>query len=198
MSGAGNASDHARPREPLAPIEATRLWATYCAGASPLAIIALDDLYRALRKPLVEFCRLKGCDGELADEVSEQAWVRLLVRKPPARRGFIALLRKTAQNLALKALRERTSGSVQALPIRVARDPPEPAEQSETIQAVRDCLSHLASADRAFLLLVDVHGLTRAAACELLGWDLAPSTSHERHLRIRQELSDCLKSKKIL
>ncbi|MBP7745508.1 MAG: hypothetical protein KA383_05205 [Phycisphaerae bacterium] len=56
MSGIRDDFDHAEPGEPLTPIEATRLWATYCAGANPLAIVALDYLYRALRNARRRSC----------------------------------------------------------------------------------------------------------------------------------------------
>lgn len=82
--------------EPLSAGEANQLWERYRSGVSPVSMAALDRLYRALRPPLVEFCRAKGCDAELADEAAEQAFIRLMIRKPAARRGFIPLLRKTA------------------------------------------------------------------------------------------------------
>ena len=183
--------------EALSTEEVTRLWEMYLTAASPLAPMALARLYRTLRRPLVDFCRLKGCDPELAEEVAQQAWVRLMERKPPSR-TFISLIRKTAQNLAFKALRGRSATR------RPRRERPEPegdsaesAERSEVLQGVRDCVSRLNDEDRAYLIACDVDGLSRRAACELLGWNIAASTAYQRHVRIRAQVASCLKKKSL-
>jgi len=181
----------------LSPAEATRLWELYRSGSNPHAVAALDQLYRCLRRPLVAFCRLKGCDPELADEVSERAWVRLLERKPRARTGFIPLLRKTAQNLWYQELRAQRT--VPLCDTRTADDDPTRAiVGNDTAIALEECLDRLDPESRAFFVFVHVHGLTQKAACELLGWDIAASTAHERLERTQEQLEACLQKKSVL
>ena len=69
---------------------------------------------------------------------------------------------------------------------------------AEAVQAVRACLSKLAPENRLYITYLDIHGLTQRAACELLGWRVAGSTAHKRHLRIRARLRHCLEEKNIL
>jgi DNA-directed RNA polymerase specialized sigma24 family protein len=90
-------------RSKLSPEEANQLWEAYRSGGNPSAMRAIDTLYRTLRPVLIEFCKSKGCDAELADEITEQAFFRLMHRKPQARSGFVSLIRKTAQNLVADA-----------------------------------------------------------------------------------------------
>ena len=184
------------PQAPLSATDATSLWHAYRSRTNPEAVAAFDRLYLALRRPLVEFCKLRGCDSELADEVAERTWVRLIVRKPPATRSFIGLLRRTAQNLCHEARRE-VHESASLLDSATADNPAEVVERNDTIRAVRDCLSQLPPEDQAFLAYVHNHGLSQRAACELLGWRIAPSTCHQRYGRIRAALAGCLKKKGI-
>ncbi len=210
----------------LSPDQANRLWEEFRAGHNPAGRAALDGLYRSLRKPLVEFCMLKGCDPELADEIAETAFVRLIIRRPVARRGFISLLRKTAQNLCRDAQKSRRrsptplphpgdapqdrAATVRERPATRAptvRERPSPqshapsaserVSRDETIQAVQDCLAQLPPEHRAFIVYHEVEGLTQQAACDLLGWKIAPSTAHARLARIREQLARCLEKKKI-
>ncbi len=182
----------------LSPNDANRLWEKYCAaGGGAAGREALDRLYRSLRRPLVEFCRLKGCDSELADETAEATFIRLIVRKPAARRGFIPLLRKTAQNLCYDALKARRRTVPSDAPIR-ALGASDGSIDNETVQAVRDCLNTLKPEDRALVLYHHVDGLTQRAACDLLGLDAAPSTITVRLKQIRDQLARCLKKKLIL
>ncbi len=176
--------------------EANQLWERYRSDGAPAGTAALDQLYRALRTPLFAFCRVKCGDPELADEIAEQAFVRLMIRKPRARRGIIPLLHKTAFNLIRDAWRTRS------IPIgHTAEAPPSPTvdpERAEDVEAVRDCLTALPPEDRLFIAYVDMYGLTQGSACHLLGWRIAASTAHRRYRRIRAQLRACLEKKNIL
>ncbi len=176
--------------------EATRLWGEFCAGEQPAARDALDRLYRGLRRPLIDFCRLKGCDPELADEIAEAAFVRLLVRRPPARKGFIPLLRKTAQNLqrdARRRLRRQSEPPERPPP----GNPGSEAIEAETVRAVRGCLRTIPAEDRALVIYHHVDGLTQKAASELLGLNTSPAGLTARLKRARERLARCLKKKLI-
>ena len=175
---------------------ANRLWREFCAGQQPAAREALDRLYRGLRHPLIDFCRLKGCDPELADEIAEHTFVRLLVRRPPARKGFIPLLRKTAQNLHRDAQR-RAQRQFEPPIAPLPRDPPQAAMEAETARAVWDCLGTLEPEDRALVICHHVDGLTQKAACDLLGLDISPAGATARLKRARESLARCLKKKMI-
>lgn len=189
------ADDHETRAESLSPEQATQLWNVFRTTSPPAGRDALDRLYRSLRHPLVRFCRLKGCDPELADEIAEAAFIRLIVRKPTPRRGFIPLLHKTAQNLCRDAQKRRPqsdpppiSPESAAADVRVIHD--------ESVEAVRDCLNTLDPEDRALLIYHHVEGLTQQAAAELLGLRAAPSTIAVRLKRIRDALARCLKKKR--
>ncbi len=192
-------------RATLSPEEGNQLWEAYRSGGNPAAMRAMDTLYRALRPVLIEFCKSKGCDAELADEITEQAFFRLMHRKPQARSGFISLIRKTAQNLIADARadargdarKSSRSAAFASSAEDAGADPVASAQRSETIQAVRDCLARLQADERAFLTFIAVNGLTHRAACEILDWQIAPSTAHKRYHRIREELARCLKEKNI-
>ncbi len=188
-------------RATLSPEDANQLWEAYRSGSNPAAMRAIDALYRALRPPLIEFCKSKGCDAELADEITEQAFFRLMHRKPSARSGFISLIRKTAQNLLADARADARKSSRPAAPATspedASTDPVASAQRSETIQAVRHCLARLQPDERAFLTFIAVNGLTQRVACEMLGWQIAPSTAHKRYHHIRDELAQCLKEKQV-
>ena len=204
-AGSGRISVRMMDRATLSPEEANQLWEAYRSGSNPTAMRAIDALYRALRPVLIEFCKSKGCDAELADEITEQAFFRLMHRKPPARSGFISLIRKTAQNLLADARADARGDarkpSRSAAPAKSAEDgstdPVASAQRSETIQAVRDCLARLQPDERAFLTFIAVNGLTQRVACEMLGWQIAPSTAHKRYYHIRDVLARCLKEKQV-
>ena len=197
MSAAHKSDEpHDTRAEGLSTDEATRLWHEFRAGGNPVGPEALGRLYRCLRHPLIDFCRLQGCDPELADEIAEAAFVRLFVRRPPARKGFIPLLRKTAQNLHRDARRQARRQPEPALP-SLPRDPSEAVMDAETVQAVRDCLGTLDPEDRALVICHHVDGLTQKAACELLGLDISPAGTTARLKRARERLARCLKKKMI-
>lgn len=184
-------------RATLSSEEANQLWEAYRSGSNPAAMRAIDALYRALRPVLIEFCRSKGCDAELADEITEQAFFRLMHRKPQAKSGFISLIRKTAQNLLADALKSSRSAALAISVENGSTDPVASAQRSETIQAVRDCLARLQADERAFLTFIVVYGLTQRVSCEMLGWQIAPSTAHKRYHHIRNVMALCLKEKNI-
>ncbi|MEE9293916.1 MAG: RNA polymerase sigma factor [Phycisphaerae bacterium] len=205
----------AGPAAGLSPYDANQLWETFCAGGNPAAREALDRLYRALRQPLVEFCRLKGCDAELADEVAESSFIRLIVRKPAARSGFIPLLQKTAQNQCHDAKKQRHRSLSRDTAPDSAHDParsdtiPERSDtirapsasagsaHNETTRAVHDCLNTLDPQDRALVIYHHVAGLTQRAASELLGLNISAPAVTARLKRAREQLARCLKKKSI-
>jgi RNA polymerase sigma factor (sigma-70 family) len=158
-------------------------------------------LYRALSPRLIAFCRRKGCDASLAEELAQQAWVRLIQRRPETR-SFISLLLKTAQNLNLMALRKgatdaRCRSTEPAGRLAGGVDPAVVAAHRDERQTVRACLSDLGDEDRAFLILCDVEGLSRREACRRVGWDISTSTAHQRHTRIRAELAAALEKNSV-
>lgn len=176
--------------------EATRLWEQFRSGPNPASGEAMGRLYRSLRRALIKFCQLQGCDPELADEITEAAFVRLFVLRPPARKGFIPLLRKTAQNLYLDA-RKRARRKFEPTLTPPPSDPSEKAMEAETVRAVRDCLGTLDPEDRALVICHHVNGLTQKAACDLLGLDISPAGTTARLKRARERLARCLKNKMI-
>ena len=101
----------------------------YIADTGSGGLAALDRLYRASSHELVAFCRRKGFNVDLAEDVAQQAWLRLIERKPQSR-SFIGLLRKTAQNLGFMAMRERPATRV-TLREEPKCDPAAVAERNE-------------------------------------------------------------------
>ena len=174
--------------------EATHLWREFRVGRQPGARYALDRLYRALRHPLIDFCKRRGCDYEQADEITEAAFIRLFIRRSPARKGFIPLLRKTAQNL-LRDAQRRALRQPEPASTPPPSDPSKAAIEAETVRAVRDCLDTLEPEDRALVICHHVDGLTQRAACELLGLSMSPAGLTARLRRARERLGRCLKKK---
>ena len=167
----------------------------YIADTGSGGLAALDRLYRASSHELVAFCRRKGFNVDLAEDVVQQAWLRLIERKPQSR-SFIGLLRKTAQNLGFMAMRERPATRV-TLREEPKCDPAAVAERNEALLLVRACLWRLKVDDRAFLIACDVGGLNRREACARVGWHIAASTAHQRHVRLRGKLAAALEKKSI-
>jgi len=197
VSGPNAPSDGGQPRELFSPEEATRLWDLYRLGSGEAAEEAFDRLYRALHQPLLAFCKLRGCDAELADEVADRTWIRLIAAKPRAQRSFPSLLRKAAQNVLYETLRsERRERAIE----RDSESQIQPAarlECDERAKAVRDCLAKLPPQEQVFFRAIHVDGLTHGLAAELVGWSVAASTVHRRYLNIRAALVRCLKKKGI-
>ena len=127
----------------MSPEDANQLWAACLSGTNPSATSAIEALYTAFRPPLMEFCKSKGCDAELADEITEQAFFRLMRHQPEARSGFISLIRKTAQNLIADARKARRPAALAESADDGSTDPVASAQRNETIQAVQDCLARL-------------------------------------------------------
>ncbi|MCO5167061.1 MAG: RNA polymerase sigma factor [Planctomycetes bacterium] len=152
--------------------EVERAWR---AGASAGLGELFRRHYRGLVGYLVRFTRDLGA----AEDLAQQAFVRLLDRRAAAGAGgrFRALVYTAARNLALNERRRQgrryvARASLSALPEEPPARPVEPLEAlvaDEELAAFRAALAALPSDERAAFDLKEVQGLTYAEAGARLG-----------------------------
>jgi RNA polymerase sigma-70 factor (ECF subfamily) len=157
---------------------------------------AFGALYAQYRSRLYSFLlRLSGRPA-LAEELSQEVWLRL-VTKPPAPRPGVPLgpwLYRVARNLYFSYLRSRNMDATRtceltAIPLRpsLQPDPWEELAEKETHRILHAALAGLPPAYRECLLLVTAGGLTPQQAAEIL--DLPAPTLRKRLSRAREMLA---------
>lgn len=117
----------------------------------------INALFHEVYPPLFRYCHRLTGDPDAADDLAQEAFVRLLDRGPrgPAR-GLRVWMFRVATNLIRDAARQ----SATRRRIMAGAPPPDPApspegevEQMERVREVRKALEQLAPRDREVLLL---------------------------------------------
>lgn len=155
--------------------EVERAWR---AGASA----GLGELFRRHYRGLVTYLARFTRDLGAAEDLAQQAFVRLLDRRDRrdgagAGGRFRALVYTAARNLALNERRRQgrryvARASLSALPEEPPAHPVEPLDAlvaGEELAAFREALAALPADERAAFELKEVHGLTYAEAGGRLG-----------------------------
>jgi RNA polymerase sigma-70 factor (ECF subfamily) len=160
---------------------------------------AFDEVYASLRARLFSFLlRLTG-RRELAEDLSQETWLRLAGRTADLREDTVlsAWLFTVARNLAASYWRSRwldgplaTSLEDLDLPDDPAATPERLAEASDERRVLEVSLAALAATDREILLLVGAEGLSPAEAAAVCG--LKPGTLRKRLERARSRLAEAL------
>jgi len=160
---------------------------------------AFDEVYAAFRARLFSFLlRLTG-RREVAEDLSQETWLRLADRAADLREDSVlsAWLFTVARNLAASYWRSRwldgplaTSLEDLDLPDDPAATPERLAEASDDRRALEASLAALSAVDREVLLLVGAEGLSPAEAAAVCG--LKPGTLRKRLERARARLTAAL------
>jgi RNA polymerase sigma-70 factor (ECF subfamily) len=157
---------------------------------------AFCALYAKYRSRLFSFLlRLSGRTA-LAEELSQEVWLRLVTNPPAPRPGvpLSAWLYRVARNLFFSYLRSRNmdvtrTSELTAIRLRPSSQPGpwEELAEKETHRILQAALAGLPLAYRECLLLVTVGGLTPKQAAEIL--DLPAATLRKRLSRAREMLA---------
>jgi RNA polymerase sigma factor (sigma-70 family) len=160
---------------------------------------AFSPLYAQYRNRLYSFLlRLSG-RPDLAEELSQEVWLRL-VANPPLPRPGVPLgpwLYRVARNLYFSYLRSRNMDATRtseltaiSWPTAAQPGPWEELAEKESHRILRVALAGLPPAYRECLLLVTIGGLTPGRAAETL--DLPAPTFRKRLSRAREMLAQRL------
>ena len=184
------------PRDPLAGLSDEELYARWHSDAAPSArSSAWESLYDKYRRNLIAYCSSITHDLATAEDCSEEAFVRLLVKPLDVAHSFRAYLWKTARAIALDThARLRQKGPMPTL-TSTASDPAEDCETAELGQAVESCLAGMNPHEREFLLLRACYDLSLEDARNIVGWTCAISTCKSRYDKTLQALRCCLKNR---
>lgn len=161
---------------------------------------AFDEAYEAYRARLFSFLARLGCRRDLAEDLVEEVWVRLVAhaRRLDRDTHLAAWLFTVARNLYWSYCRSRRMEeahgaelmSVWTVPVRY----PSPFEQAVATEFERQAeraLASLPASYREVLLLVAVEGLTPTEAATVCG--VAPEALRKRLSRARAMLADALR-----
>ncbi len=145
---------------------------------------AFESLVRAYQVPVWRFLRHLLGDGALAEDVTQETFVRLFVRLPTFsfRSKFSTWVFQVARNCGIDAVRSRDRRD------RLARSLPLPAPATDPDQRaqINAALATLRPAMREALLLVEVLGLSYAEASAVTG--SPEGTLKSRVFKARQDL----------
>jgi RNA polymerase sigma-70 factor (ECF subfamily) len=160
---------------------------------------AFDEVYAVYRARLYSFLRRLTGRRELAEDLSQETWLRLADRAVDLREDTVlsAWLFTVARNLAASYWRSRwldgpLTSSIDDLdlPGDPTVSPERLAEASDDRRALEASLAALAATDREVLLLIGAEGLSPAEAAALCG--LKPGTLRKRLERARSRLAEAL------
>jgi RNA polymerase sigma-70 factor (ECF subfamily) len=128
---------------------------------------ALEELVRAYQAPVWRFLRHLLGDDELAEDVAQEAFVRMYRRLPgfEYRSKFSTWLFQIARNAGLDAARGRT----RHLRLMASAPTPAPPRDPAASAEIGSALASLTPKLREALLLVEVLGLTYREAATVLG-----------------------------
>lgn len=159
---------------------------------------AFDQVYEAYRPRLYGFLlRLSG-RRDVAEDLLEDTWVRLVQRAPALRPDtqLAPWLFTVARNLywshcRARAVEERCGGLIDLWPVPAAPASPfETAAAHELGSRVERAMARLSARDREVLLLVAVEGLSPAEAATVCG--VSPEALRQRLSRARAALNEWL------
>jgi RNA polymerase sigma-70 factor (ECF subfamily) len=140
--------------------------------------VAFDAVYEALRPRLFSFVLRMVGRREVAEELTQEAWLRLAARAACLREDteIERWMFTVARNLCVSFLRtrgrERASGVASDLVEQLAAPGPSPsrqAESNEELVRLERAITSLPERYREALLLVRVEGMTPAAAADVCG-----------------------------
>jgi RNA polymerase sigma-70 factor (ECF subfamily) len=160
---------------------------------------AFDEVYALYRARLYSFLRRLTGRRELAEDLSQETWLRLADRAVDLREDTVlsAWLFTVARNLAASYWRSRWLDGPLVSNIDDLDPPDDPAVSPERLAEATDdrrvleaSLAALAPTDREVLLLVGAEGLSPAEAAAVCG--LKPGTLRKRLERARARLSAAL------
>lgn len=148
------------------------------------------DVYRETYQELVRFLYRKVWNGEQAEDLAQEAFVRALDREPDNPRAWLFhVAANLARDEARTVLRRRKhltllKGDAEANAV-VRPDSVQRSERAERVDAVRQALDRLSERDREALLLKEA-GLNYAEIAAELG--LSPGAVGTTLARARQRL----------
>lgn len=142
-----------------------------------------DKLYR--------YCYFKTRDAALAEDVTQEAFLRLWEREGEQGEN-LAFLYTVARNLIIDEFRRKKPDSLPEFPEQTQEGP---EEQILRTLAVRRALKRLEEGERELLLLRYVNGVPMAALMKLLGQ--SRFTIYRRLLKVREKLKQILKEEGI-
>lgn len=142
-----------------------------------------DKLYR--------YCYFKTRDAALAEDVTQEAFLRLWERGGEKGEN-LAFLYTVARNLMIDEFRRKKPYSLPEFPEQTQEGP---EERILRTLAVRRALERLEEGERELLLLRYVNGLPMAALTELLGQ--SRFVLYRRLLKAREKLKQILKEEGI-
>jgi len=162
---------------------------------------AFDAIYDAYRARLFAYLLRMARRREVAEDLLEETWLRLIAHPPPADEAMklAPWLFTVARNLFLSWSRWRLLdaervGELARMTLR-APPPPGPLDdlaRDERGQALEQALARLPARAREALLLVGLEGMTPGEAAAVCG--IAPEAMRARLMRARRllarELSD--------
>lgn len=144
-----------------------------------------DKLYR--------YCYFKTRDAALAEDVTQEAFLRLWEREQGGAKGEnLAFLYTVARNLMIDEFRRKKPDSLPEFPEQTQEGP---EEQILRTLAVRRALKRLEEGERELLLLRYVNGVPMAALMKLFGQ--SRFAIYRRLLKTREKLKQILKEEGI-
>ena len=162
---------------------------------------AFDAVYEAFRAPLFTFLRRLGRRRDVAEDLLDETWLRLVASarslRPDTR--LAAWLFTVARNLFLSHQRSRgrdagRTGELGCVTLAEGASPFDRAVGNELQRRLESALARLPQAHRDALLLVAVAGFTPSQAAEVCG--VRPEAMRQRLARARACLcrlvADCL------
>lgn len=157
---------------------------------------AFDAIYDAYRARLFAYLLRMARHREVAEDLLEETWLRLVTHPPPAgpELNLAAWLFTVARHLFVSWTRWRLLdvervGELARLTLR-APPPPGPLDElarDERERALEAALARLPARAREVLLLVAGEGLTPAEAAAVCG--VAPEAMRARLMRARRQLA---------
>jgi RNA polymerase sigma-70 factor, ECF subfamily len=155
---------------------------------------ALHALYRRYAPRVYAVVRRIAADDALADDWSQEAWLRVF-RSLPSFRGesaFSTWVHRVAVNSALQGLRSRSRQGDReaALPGVEATPPPEPTVLRVSLERA---VARLPEGMRQVLVLHDVEGFTHEEIAAMLG--IAAGTSKSQLFKARAKMREMLGSR---
>jgi RNA polymerase sigma-70 factor (sigma-E family) len=152
----------------------------------------LDELYRAFAPDAVRLAYLLTGDAGLAEDLAQDAFVRVLGRFRDLRNpeSFWWYLRKTVVNLSRSYFRRRRIERAFLERERKRFDQPRPFDPDER-RTMQEALLQLRPEQRAAVVLRYFEDLTEAQTAEVLGWPVGTvkSTVSRAMDRLRKELA---------
>jgi RNA polymerase sigma-70 factor (sigma-E family) len=152
----------------------------------------LDELYRAFAPDALRLAYLLTGDGGLAEDLVQDAFVRVLGRFRDLRNpdSFWWYLRKTVVNLSRSHFRRRRIERAFVERERRQREPAGPPDPDE-LRAVHQAILRLRPEQRAAVVLRYFEDLTEAQTAEVLGRPVGTvkSTVSRAMDRLREELT---------